>query len=116
MHFLMKFKNIFAILCYVRYWDSHKKFPFCGDFDEWINLKIKEGHIPKYKEGSDCLLEFAGRTLWNWKANIRTSSEFSLWEPGYDSVRPYRLTQIKLYNLLHMPKDKPGLKWRNGNE
>lgn len=116
MHFLMKLKNIFKILWYVRYWDSNKKFPFCADFDEWVNLKIKEGHIPKYKKNSDCEIEFAGRILWNWKSNILTSSEFTLHETDYDSVRPYRLTQIKLYNLLHKPKDKPELKWRNGNE
>lgn len=114
MYIPAKLKMFFYVIFYVRYWDTSKHWPFCSDFDEWVNLKIKEGHVPV--RINDCQLSFAGRTLWNWESNICTISEFSLSESGYDSVRPNRRTQIKLYRLLHK-KDQPRkLKWRNGSE
>lgn len=95
-------RKILLILVHPRYWFTMKKYPYCKEFDEWLIKKLKEGEIPKYMDGCDCRVEFGGRILWKWK--VLSQSDFHLYEPGYDTVRGSRLTNIKLYRLLKEAK------------
>lgn len=109
MNTLAIIRKILLILFYPRYWITASNYPYCKEFDEWVIKKLKEGEVPKYVEGCDCRVSFGGRTLWKW--SVFSTSDFSLYESGYDTVRASRLTNIKLYRLLKENKVTKIYKW-----
>lgn len=108
MNFAVKLKKIFLLLTFPRYWFTDSSYPFCKEFDEWVNQMLREGHVPKYQKNSESKIDFAGRTLWKY---CYSCSDFTLHEWQCDNVRASRMTNIKLYKLLKENKTKKFYDW-----
>lgn len=108
MNYLSILKKILLILSYPSFWYNDTDYPFDPAFDEWCLQKIKEGEIPEWDIGSDCVIKFAGKRFWHYSYG---PSFWHLHEYGTDKVKPSRLTRIKLEKLLKQNKHNRKYKW-----